>query len=130
MGVYKYKIRKGKTAWFYHFNAPGSTRENRIVIKKRGFETKQAAIDAEAIRRTEVNRAHELAQAGRAIDAPIPKTLGALLAEFQDRHAEEELAPKTVERYREQAAYLSVEPCRCRWRISHPCILPGNGDDF
>src|SRR6516225_8473915 len=47
--------------------------------------------------------------AGRAIDAPLPNTLGALLAEFFARHADEKLAPKTVERYREQAAYLSPE---------------------
>ena len=109
MAIYKRKTRRGKTDWFYQFEAPGSTGKNRVIIKKTGFATKQEATDAEAIRRTEVNRAHELSQAGRAIDAPIPKTLGALLSEFLDRHAKEELAPKTVERYRELAACLSLE---------------------
>ena len=32
-----------------------------------------------------------------------------LLDEFLRQHAEEKLAPKTVERYREQAAYISLE---------------------
>ena len=31
-----------------------------------------------------------------------------LLDEFLCRHAEEKLAPKTIERYREQAAYLDA----------------------
>jgi integrase len=41
--------------------------------------------------------------------APIPTTLKMLLDEFLRQQAEEKLAPKTVERYREQAAYISPE---------------------
>ena len=39
----------------------------------------------------------------------MPTTLAMLLAEFMKQHAEENLAPKTVERYHEMAAYLSPE---------------------
>jgi hypothetical protein len=39
----------------------------------------------------------------------LPKTLANLLAEFLQQHAQENLAPKTIERYRECVAYLSRE---------------------
>jgi hypothetical protein len=39
----------------------------------------------------------------------MPTTLAMLLAEFMKQHAQENLAPKTVERYREMAAYISPE---------------------
>jgi integrase len=39
----------------------------------------------------------------------VPKTLATLLDEFIRQHASEHLAPKTVERYREQAVYISAE---------------------
>ena len=38
-----------------------------------------------------------------------PKTLSMLLTEFISQHAEEKLAPKTIERYREQVTYLHPE---------------------
>jgi len=41
--------------------------------------------------------------------APIPKTLAMLLEAFFVQHVRERLAPKTVERYIEQAAYLAPE---------------------
>jgi integrase len=108
MPVYKRKTRRGKTEWFYQFEGPGSTRANRVVIKKTGFATKQDAVDAESERRTQVKQVHDLAKSGRAIDAPLPETLGALLADFF-AWADEKRAPKTVERYREMAACLSAE---------------------
>lgn len=40
---------------------------------------------------------------------PVPKTLASLLQEFIAEHAENKLAAKTVERYREQTGYLSPE---------------------
>ena len=43
------------------------------------------------------------------VAAPMPTTLAMLLAEFMKQHAEENLAPKTVERYREMAAYIAPE---------------------
>jgi integrase len=39
----------------------------------------------------------------------MPTTLAMLLAEFMTQHAEENLAPKTVERYREMAVYIAPE---------------------
>jgi integrase len=51
-----------------------------------------------------------LARAGAtSVAAALPTTLGMLLREFFHQHAEEKLAPKTIERYRELAAYLAPE---------------------
>ena len=52
---------------------------------------------------------HDLAKAGSGVAAALPKTLSRLLDEFMRQHAEEKLAPKTVERYREQLAGLDSE---------------------
>lgn len=107
MPVHKRKYGSGKTVWFYKFDAPGSTRLDRRVIKEAGFATKQAATDAEAVRRIEEQKKYEMAAAGSGVDAPVPATLSTLLAEFLRQHAEEKLARKTVERYREMTAYLN-----------------------
>jgi integrase len=106
MPVFKRKYRSGKTVWRYMFNAPGSTREERRWIEKVGFATKQEAKDAEAKRYLEEQQKYELARAGSPVAAAPPGTLATLLDEFIRQHAEKKLAPKTVERYREQAAYL------------------------
>lgn len=108
MAVHKRK-RNGKVTWFYKFDAPGSTRENRRVIREYGFATRQQAIDAEVTRRTDEQKKRELANSGSGVTAAIPKTLEMLLEEFFRQHAVEKLAPKTVERYRELARYLSRE---------------------
>jgi integrase len=105
MPVHKRK-RHGKVTWFFKFDAPGSTRENRIIIQKTGFGTKQEAIEAEVARRIEEQKKIELAKAGAGVTAEVPKTLAMLLDEFFRQHVEEKLAPKTIERYREQAKYL------------------------
>jgi integrase len=106
--VHKRK-RNGKVDWYLKFDLPGATRESRTIIRAFGFATKQEAIDAEANRRIDEQRKRDLAKAGAAIDAPIPKTLATLLEEFIRQHACENLAPKTVERYKEQVAYLAPE---------------------
>jgi hypothetical protein len=108
MPVKKRKYRSGKIAWYYVFDAPGSTRENRCQITASGFASKREAEAAEAARRIEENQKHELLKAGR-VDMPVPKTLSSLLQEFLAEHAEKKLAAKTVERYREQTGYLSPE---------------------
>ena len=75
-----------------------------------GFASKQEAIDAEAKRRTKELQKYELAKAGAgAVAAVLPTSLATLLREFFRQHAEEKLAPKTIERYRELAAYLAPE---------------------
>ena len=78
------------------------------MVEAVGFASKQDAIDAEAKRRTEELQKHELAKAGAGpIAAALPTTLGMLFREFFHQHAEEKLAPKTIERYRELAGYLA-----------------------
>jgi hypothetical protein len=80
------------------------------LVGEVGFASKQEAVDAEAKRRTEERQKYELAKAGAAtIAAALPTTFAMLLQEFFRQHAEEKLAPKTIERYRELAAYLAPE---------------------
>jgi integrase len=50
-----------------------------------------------------------LAKAGGDVDREAPKTLATLLDEFFSHHACENLAPKTVERYRDVVTYISPE---------------------
>ena len=106
MPVYKRKYRSGKVVWCYQIAPPGSTRQDQNLMTGVGFATKQEAIAAEAARRTEELVRHA---ATGGVAAPMPTTLAMLLAEFMKQHAEENLAPKTVERYREMALYLSPE---------------------
>src|SRR6195256_4919818 len=109
MPVHKRRNTSGKTVWFYKFQPPGASR-NVLPIRESGFLTKQAAVDAEVVRRTEEQQKYELAKAGASgVAAAVPTTLAMLLAEFMKQHAEENLAPKTVERYREMAAYIAPE---------------------
>src|ERR1035437_3352249 len=110
MPVYKRKYRSGKVVWFYQLAPPGSTRRDQNLITESGFATKQEETAAEAVRRTEEEKKVELRKAGAAgVAAAMPTTLAMLLAEFMKQHAQENLAPKTVERYREMAAYIAPE---------------------
>jgi integrase len=110
MPVFKRKYESGKTVWRYLFSGPGATREDRRLVAEVGFASKQDAIDAEAKRRIEELQKFELVKAGAApVAAALPTTLGMLFREFFHQHAEEKLAPKTIERYRELAAYLAPE---------------------
>src|SRR6202521_2386728 len=110
MPVYKRRYRSGKVVWYYQLARPGSTRRNQNLITESGFATKQEATAAEAVRRTEEQTKVEMRKAGAAgVAAAMPTTLAMLLAEFIKQHAQENLAPKTVERYREMAAYIAPE---------------------
>src|SRR6202045_3660053 len=110
MPVYKRKYRSGKVVWYYQLAPPGSTRQNQNLITESGFATKQEATAAEAARRTEEQKKSEMVKAGAAgVAAAMPTTLAMLLAEFMKQHAEENLAPKTIERYREMATYIGPE---------------------
>ena len=102
MAVRRHKSRAtGKVTWSYCFDAPGSSRQDRKQIALYGFAGKK---DAEAQRRIDVQQEHAAALRG----APAPPTsLSALIDEFIREHAARNLAPKTVERYREMAVYLS-----------------------
>lgn len=105
MAVYKRKYRSGKTVWCFTIDAPGSTRENRRQIMESGFPTKGAAENAEAERRITEQKRYQLEKAGLP-DVPLPKSLAELLKDFFSEYGERKLARKTIERYREQVAYL------------------------
>jgi hypothetical protein len=109
MSVHKKKTRSGKTSWSYQFSRPGASRKDRKRVFGNGFATKGEAIAAEAARRIEEQHKCELAKAGASVAAELPKTLAKLLDEFFRQHVDQKLAPKTVERYHEQAAYLDPE---------------------
>jgi len=109
MSVHKRKYRSRKTVWFYQFALPGATRQQRNRVFASGFSTKREAEDAETNRRIEEQQKRDLAKAGATVTAPLPKTLSMLLEEFFRQHVDEKLAPKTIERYHEQAAYLDPE---------------------
>src|SRR5580704_124612 len=109
MPVYKQKTRNGKTRWGYMFSLPGSTRRDRRRVNGSGFATKNDATTAEAKRRIDEQQKLYLEKAGSGVAAAPPKTLAMLLGEFFSQHVDDNLAPKTAERYREQAAYISPE---------------------
>ncbi len=94
--------------WFYMFSLSGSTRQNRKRISGSGFATKSDATNAETRRRIEEQQKLELAKRGFQ-PAEIPTTLAMLLEEFFTQHVDGKLAPKTAERYHQQAAYLHPE---------------------
>ena len=92
MAVDKRTYASGRTVWYYVFDAPGSTRANRRQVKESGFATKKEALDAEAVRRVEEQKRIEMSKAGR-VDAPVPKTLAMLFAEyFQTRSVSQRAA--------------------------------------
>ena len=105
MPVYKRKYDSGTELWCYKFQPPGAKR-GTLPIREFGFATKRQAQDAERDRRVEEDRKYQLATCGGAVAAPVPTSLAMLLDEFFAQHAERKLAPKTVERYREQAVCL------------------------
>jgi integrase len=109
MSVHKRKYASGKTVWGYQFSLPGATREDRKRLFATGFETKKEAGDAETARRIEEMKRRDLANVGMSVTAEVPKTLSMLLNEFFAQHVDLKLAPKTIERYHEQAAYLDPE---------------------
>jgi integrase len=81
-----------------------------VIIREHGFATKKEAEDAEAKRRAEELQKYDLAKAGAAgVAAKLPTTLSMLLQEFFRQHADEKLAPKTIERYHEMVACLAPE---------------------
>jgi len=104
-----HKRKRGRKPWYYQFDLPGATREQRTRVSASGFGTKHEAEVAEARRRIDEQQKQELAKSGVGVIAEIPKTLATLMEEFFAQHVDGKLAPKTVERYHEQAAYLHPE---------------------
>jgi hypothetical protein len=108
MAVYKRKYDSGTVLWYFKFQPPGAARGS-LPIRQFGFATKREAEDAEANRRIEEQQKFDLAKAGSGVASAPPKTLSMLLDEFFRQHVEKKLAPKTMERYHEQAKYLDPE---------------------
>jgi len=109
MPVYKRKYKSGSVVWSRVFSGPGATREHQNQITETGFASKKQAQGAEAARRIEEQQKYELAKAGVAtVASEPPKTLAGLMQLFLQEHAKN-LAPKTIERYRESVAYRSPE---------------------
>ena len=109
MPVYKRKYKSGAVVWSYVFDGPSADGQ-RNQITESGFASKKEATEAEATRRVDEQQKFDLARAGAVtVATELPKTLANLLAEFLEQHAQENLAPKTIERYRECVAYLSRE---------------------
>jgi hypothetical protein len=107
MAIHKRK-RRGKIDWYFKCNAPGGTRESRRIIRGFGYQTRQAAIEAEANRRVEEQRKLVMSEAGATVVGAVPKTLAELFDEFFRVNATK-LARKTVDRYQDFAKYLSPE---------------------
>jgi hypothetical protein len=108
MAAYKRKTPSGEITWYYKFQPPAAKR-GTLPIRKFGFNTKREAETAEANHRIEEQQKCYALKNGLGITAPLPRTLAILLEEFLREHAEKKLAPKTVERYREQASSLNPE---------------------
>ena len=108
MAAYKRKYKSGTALWYFKFQPPDAARGS-LPIRQFGFATKREAEDAEANRRTEEQKKYELAKAGSGVAAAPPKTLSMLLEEFFTQHVDKKLAPKTIERYHEQAKCLNPE---------------------
>jgi len=108
MPVHKRKYESGRTSWYFKFQPTGATR-GTSTIRGFGFVTKREAEDAERKRRAEEEQKYQLAKMGTAVVGPLPQTLSMLLQEFFRQHVDEKLAPKTIERYHEQAACLGAD---------------------
>jgi integrase len=109
MAVHKRKWKSAtgvQTNWYYVFDAPGSTRQDRRQILKSGFASKKEAQDAEAERRIKEQREYNLL---KATPGELPGTLSGLLKEFFNQHGEKALGAKTLKRYREMADYLDTD---------------------
>ena len=63
MAIHKRK-RRGKVDWYFKYNAPGGSRENRRIIRAFGYATRLEAIQAESNRRQAEQQKSELAKAG------------------------------------------------------------------
>ena len=94
MAVNKTNLTGKRVSWRYEF-AIGS-RDSRLQYRQGGFATRGEAINAEAAKRLEIERAVKITATGT-----LRHAIGKF---FEDRGPE--LSPKTLDRYRELAAYM------------------------
>jgi integrase len=98
--TYKRKWPSGRITWTYAVDAGKDENGKRRQIFKGGFATKREADDA--LRRL----LNEKDVDPGALVKPDPQAYAAFLQEWFREHAERNCTPKTVERYRQLAAYI------------------------
>jgi integrase len=96
--VFKRTLPSGTVAWGYSIDLGKDENGRRKQIFKSGFKREKDAADA---LRKKLNEKDE----GELV-APDPTTFAAFLKEWFTEHAERNCTPKTVERYRQLAAYI------------------------
>jgi integrase len=96
--VFKRTLPSGRITWGYSIDAGKDENDRRKQIFKSGFATKGAA--GTALR-------HVLNQKDEGdLVKPDPTNFAAVLQQWFKEHAERNCTPKTVERYRQLAAYI------------------------
>jgi integrase len=113
--VYKRKLASGKITWSYEINAGKDENAKQIRIVKGGFEKKGDVENEKNRRLQELNDGHWV--------RPSPKSFQEFLAEWMREHAEQHCSPKTVERYRQLAAYIVPTLGRFQLRKISPLML-------
>lgn len=96
--IFKRTLPSGRVTWGYSIDAGKDENQKRKQIFKSGFKRKGDADDA---LRQKVNEK----DTGELVK-PDPTTFAAFLQEWFREHAGRNCTPKTVERYRELAAYV------------------------
>ena len=97
-GIFKRKLPSGKVNWGYVIYVGRDANGKRKQVFKSGFLRKT---DADEALRLKLNEKSE----GELV-RPDPTTFAAFLQESFREHAERNCTPKTVERYRQLAAYI------------------------
>jgi hypothetical protein len=124
MSVYKHKNRSGKTRWGTNLAFPD--RRARIAGESRSPASMPRMKPSMPRRYGELKSSKSLTQkAGSGVAAAPPETLAMLLGKFFAQHVDDKLAPKTAERYCEQAAYISPELLAMPFTDITPCISIG-----
>jgi integrase len=113
--VYKRNYKSGGVAWGYQLDAGLDENGKRIRISRGGFR-RQADAGRELARLIQEKSDGLLVR-------PDPRTFGDFLEEWFREHAEPNCAPKTVERYRELAAYVLPRLGRLQLRDISPLVL-------
>jgi integrase len=96
--TFKRTLPSGRITWGYSIDAGKDEKGDRKRVFKSGFDRKKDADDA---LRQKLNEKDQ----GELVK-PDPTTFAAFLEEWFKEHAERNCTPKTVERYRQLAAYV------------------------
>lgn len=96
--IFKRTYRSGRSVWCFELDAGEDENGRRIRISRAGFD-READADAELTRLKQEKTEGLLVR-------PAPRTFGEFMQEWLREHAEQNCAPKTVERYRQLAGYV------------------------